>query len=331
MTVPVHIRLARWARVSSVSDGLTTSCLDDVAEDRPSHEVWPSGAACDGFRSLAALLAPNLAPDTYDVICQAALDLTGADRAWVTGPDKNVLGSAGQAGPRWADAMPSRRVEVRSIALGGPHARLGTLGLWYESGRPTDDPALEEAFEAALGAGMQARRLIDEGRQLSLRDPLTGLLNRRAFDEMLPPLVALCRRTGKPLGALMLDLDHFKGVNDAHGHHAGDAVLVAFAHQLQSAVRGSDLAFRMGGEEFLVILAEANEAAALGVAEKLREATGGLEVDVEGEMLRVTVSVGIAELRSGESQEELVERADQALYRAKSNGRDRCVVASTLT
>ncbi|MFP5502288.1 MAG: GGDEF domain-containing protein, partial [Candidatus Sericytochromatia bacterium] len=160
----------------------------------------------------------------------------------------------------------------------------------------------------------------------SLRDPLTGLLNRRTLDDALMRMVAFARRSGHPLSLLMLDLDHFKRVNDTHGHEAGDAVLKAFASVLSGSLRASDMAVRYGGEEFLAVLPDTGTDAALGVAEKLRRAVENLAIPMGEAVVRPTVSIGVATLAAGESGEALIGRADRALYRAKGEGRNRAAV-----
>ena len=157
----------------------------------------------------------------------------------------------------------------------------------------------------------------------SLTDPLTGISNRRAFDHGLRNEIAIHRRKSKPFSLVMIDVDHFKRLNDAHGHMVGDQVLKAFAKSLTSAFREKDLVNRYGGEEFAVILPQTGAAEAYGLAEQARAAIADcryLGGDVE---LRVTASMGVAEFRSDDSDENLITRADKALYAAKKGGRNR--------
>lgn len=161
--------------------------------------------------------------------------------------------------------------------------------------------------------------------KLALTDPLTGLANRRAFQEALEAEVARSGRHGRPASLLFLDLDRFKTVNDEHGHAAGDEVLSGFSAVLRRGCRRGDLAARIGGEEFAVLLPMTGRVPATLVAERIRRATEayplGLTVSVP-----VTVSVGVAsteELPEAPEAAGLLRRADAALYRAKADGRNR--------
>ncbi len=160
---------------------------------------------------------------------------------------------------------------------------------------------------------------------LASRDFLTGLWNRRSFFEAAERELGLARRSLKPLSVVVLDLDHFKSVNDTHGHATGDAVLKRFSEIMRGTVRRTDIVGRVGGEEFAMVVPDANARSAAIVAEKLRAAVAA---DRPVGSPRVTVSIGVAEV----AQEEIdvtnaLERADAALYEAKRAGRDRVVVA----
>ena len=150
-------------------------------------------------------------------------------------------------------------------------------------------------------------------RNLAMLDPLTGLHNRRFAEGRLAGEVARSSRKGHPLTVLLLDLNDFKQINDTFGHPAGDLVLQAFAGRLNKAIRESDLAVRMGGDEFLVLLPECRREQLQRVLERL----GPLEVDSGGKRIRVTFSAGWKEYRMGETPEELLAAADRALYESK--------------
>lgn len=156
----------------------------------------------------------------------------------------------------------------------------------------------------------------------SITDALTGLFNRQELDRELADRIMLARRRGRPLAVMMIDIDHFKHVNDRFGHQVGDQVLVALARIMRASVRDSDIVGRWGGEEFMVICPDTSGRDAQAVAERLRQAVAIRPFPVAG---RVTVSVGIAVLEQGESIERLVNSADAALYRAKAEGRNRVV------
>ena len=157
------------------------------------------------------------------------------------------------------------------------------------------------------------------------RDGLTGLYNYRYFRETLEQELERSRRLGTPVSLVMADVDHFKDFNDRWGHEAGNAVLVAVADRLRRAVRRIDTVCRYGGEEMAVILPGAPLGLAVQVAERLRAEVAGLEVPFEGQILRVTLSLGVAVFpaKGVEDAETLVQRADEQLYRAKAEGRDR--------
>lgn len=164
--------------------------------------------------------------------------------------------------------------------------------------------------------------------RLARTDPLTGLANRRRFMEALEQEVDRWERYGRPLSLVAMDLDHFKSVNDTHGHAAGDDVLRQAAQALHSVCRDVDLAARMGGEEFCLLLPETDTTGARIVAERVRERMAGTEHrSPAGETFRVTASLGVATAKRGASGEALLQAADEALYRAKGEGRNQVALA----
>lgn len=171
----------------------------------------------------------------------------------------------------------------------------------------------------------ERKRMERELARLATRDDLTGILNRRALIGQLEDALGHVRRGGPPLSVLLLDLDHFKRVNDNWGHGAGDAVLCQFAALIQSRLREIDLLGRLGGEEFVLVLAQSDEEAAGIVAERIRAAVESTPFEVEGaSALHLTVSLGLAQAHAGDRRaSDVLERADRALYRAKAGGRNR--------
>lgn len=179
---------------------------------------------------------------------------------------------------------------------------------------------LEHSRREAMALRQQALALEDA----ALHDPLTGALNRRGLVQAAAPLL---RDALHPLAALMVDADHFKAINDRHGHALGDAVLMRLVQRMNGVARQGDLVARWGGEEFLLLLPHTDLDGASAVAERLRRAVANdAWADVEPP-LAVTVSVGLTTYRPGESLEALTARADAALYRAKQAGRDRVAIA----
>lgn len=176
-----------------------------------------------------------------------------------------------------------------------------------------------------LSLALSNLRLRADLREQAIRDPLTGLFNRRFLDEMLVKQLSQSMRYERPLGILLLDIDHFKQLNDSYGHHAGDAVLHTIASFLRTALRAGDTACRFGGEEFLLVLPEIELPAAVIRADDLRSEIHTLYLEYEGKVLpAVTVSIGVASFPDhGTTPDALLIAADRALYLAKAAGRNR--------
>lgn len=173
---------------------------------------------------------------------------------------------------------------------------------------------------------LEAKHLMETLREATLHDAMTGLNNRRFLQEYVETLVHNVKRHKSHLSILMLDLDHFKMVNDTLGHDAGDAVLKALAKVFKQSVRASDMVIRYGGEEFLIILQESEGRRADLVAEKVRAAVEGLKTQVDGVTIQKTISIGIADFPNDSDEFwQAVKYADVALYQAKSTGRNRVV------
>ena len=183
-----------------------------------------------------------------------------------------------------------------------------------------------EALNRANGELREANRILEK---LAASDSLTELANRRNFFERVDAEVQRAHRYGHPLTLQMLDLDHFKSINDQFGHAAGDEVLRRIAGVLRANLRHNDLAARIGGEEFALLLSECDATAATAFAERLREAVAAETFVLGGEPQRITISIGIAELAPERAERTaLMAAADAALYRAKDEGRNRvCVEA----
>lgn len=168
-------------------------------------------------------------------------------------------------------------------------------------------------------------------RNLATTDALTGLLNARAYHERCNQVLVSTRRRGAPWAVLFMDLDHFKSINDRHGHAAGDIVLQSVAQALAGGVRASDIVARIGGEEFSVFLPDTEPEGARVLAESLRAAVEALMPDIGPERLRVTASIGVASgLSAAHSVEDIQRMADQAMYEAKAQGRNRVTVFQRL-
>jgi diguanylate cyclase (GGDEF)-like protein len=191
------------------------------------------------------------------------------------------------------------------------------------------------AFTVAdqVGLALSNLRLQESLRDQAIRDPLTGLFNRRYMEESLDRELLRARRRHMPLGVIMIDIDHFKHFNDTFGHAAGDVLLREIGVLLQRHMRGEDIACRYGGEEFTLILLEASAEDTQQRAMLLRQEAGRLRVEYGHQPLgAITISVGVAVFPDhGGAADALLKAADTALYRAKSSGRDRVMVAGTVS
>jgi two-component system, cell cycle response regulator len=224
--------------------------------------------------------------------------------------------------------------QLISVPLRTGAGVLGVLNLYDRvDGQPFDDADLEtiQSFAGQAAVAIDNVLLHQEAQRLSVTDGLTGLGNYRFFQQTLAREVDRAARFGRPLSLLMLDLDHFKQVNDAHGHQVGDAVLVQVADRIREQVREVDVVARYGGEEFVVVLPETGEEGAQHLAGRVCESIRGRPLHTAAGDLSVTISIGVAVYpEHGDSPASLVRGADQALYAAKANGRDHWRLAAAL-
>ena len=173
----------------------------------------------------------------------------------------------------------------------------------------------------------ELRRSAEAASEMSMTDALTGLLNRYGLHRALQRELAEARRYSRALSCLLIDIDFFKAVNDTYGHAAGDAALQQAGRVITESVRGSDVVCRYGGEEFLVLAPETGVEGARALAEKIRQAFAARLFGDEGRVFPLTLSVGVAQLGDAESGNDMIARADDALYHAKQTGRDRVEAA----
>lgn len=183
-----------------------------------------------------------------------------------------------------------------------------------------------------IGLAIANLRLRDTLRHNSIIDSLTGLYNRRYMEETLRREISRAERVAKPIGVMMLDADHFKRFNDTHGHDAGDLVLREIAQEMKNVARKSDFACRFGGEEFILVMPEADEAIMLARAQALQQSIRKMTIMYGGQCIGpLTVSIGVAVFpEAGNTGEQIVKAADEALYQAKQSGRDRIVLAQNV-
>jgi diguanylate cyclase (GGDEF)-like protein len=210
------------------------------------------------------------------------------------------------------------------------------IGVLYVEDLDKDPVTLEaqqqtiERFAEQIALALVNVQLRDTLHRQSVTDALTGLFNRRYLDETLKRELYRAQRKKLPLAVIVLDIDHFKHVNDTYGHDAGDAVLRLIAQLLRNNVRESDLACRFGGEELVIVLTECELASALERAETVREAIAAMKIDYDDHTITVTASFGVSiHPDNGTEAQGLIQAADQALYEAKRSGRNRVVAAKT--
>jgi diguanylate cyclase (GGDEF)-like protein len=209
------------------------------------------------------------------------------------------------------------------------------LGLLHVLPASPDNGVLERKQQLAqtvagqLGLALATLKLQESLREMAVRDPLTGLFNRRYLEETLEREFLRAARQGVPIALIMLDIDHFKRCNDTYGHDAGDALLRELGAFLQRYCRGSDVACRYGGEEFILTLSDCSLEIACQRAEEMRQAVQILQVHHGRRTLEaITLSFGVAAFPEyGDNPDAVLKAADAAMYRAKQQGRDRVVAA----
>lgn len=227
-----------------------------------------------------------------------------------------LLGPDGRPGPpyvwEYKNPVNQRWFLCRDRAIYWTDGRLVRMQIATDI---TDRKEMEMALKAAHR----------EARAAALRDELTGLYNRRAFFELGERLLVRAKRQYSPLAILMCDLDHFKKINDTYGHEAGDQVLRAIGQLLREKVRDSDIAARIGGEEFALLLPETSVREAMNLADRLLQLLRSLRVEHNGQTIRPTASIGLAMKQPQDTHnlEQLLSRADHAMYLSKAAGRDR--------
>ncbi len=215
---------------------------------------------------------------------------------------------------------------VHPIELG--NVLLGHLALAVREPSSDQDSRFVEVLARELAGPVRMATLVEESQRLARVDPLTGLVNRRAFRESLDIELARAVRHGLPLTAMLFDIDHFKHVNDQYGHATGDAVLAATGSLLLSRARRGDIVARWGGEEFVVALYAADSESGRLLAERFRQAMTELVVkDPNGAVIPISASFGVAQLAPGDTVDVWIDRADHAMYEAKAGGRNRVVIA----
>ena len=297
-----------------------------VVEDRPESAAW-----------LTASLAPQSTVTTVSAFEETLVRVRGGDFDLII----VSLGLYGFDGLRLCSQLRSlpevRQVPILVLVSEADKRKLTQaleMGVNDYLTRPVDRNELIARVRTQLRKKHYADRLrhnVQLSLEMAITDQLTGLHNRRYMSRHLDTLIGSSERSGKPVAFLIMDIDHFKSVNDIHGHDMGDEVLQEFAHRISANVRGIDLACRYGGEEFVVVMPDTDMEFACSVAERLRRSveTTPFAITRLPHRLNVTVSIGIAgSVGPDDSADALLRRADQALYRAKRDGRNRVVSAA---
>lgn len=301
-------------------------------------------APCESFDNLTLLCQHLLKVD------MAAVSLVDSDRQWfksavglpVCETKRNISFCTWVVGDNnhllVNDTFLDERFKNNPLVLGPPFIRfysgvplyskrdllLGTLCILHSKPRQmTDEEITTQHFLAK-----QAEALIEkfELGQLAVTDSLTGIHNRRYFNERARDAVSAASRTGAPLSVIVFDIDDFKRVNDNYGHSVGDQALIAIARCVQAQIRKPDVISRVGGEEFHVLLPDTGVQGALNVATRLREAISACSISAASEAIHLTCSFGIAHMAHSDAHiDSILQRADAAMYAAKREGKDRVV------
>ena len=257
-----------------------------------------------------------------------AILATFRDPVAVTDPDDAVLrlGAAFRPVPEDMELL-ARGALLCPLLIGTAVPEIIPVGVIVFSGKPGGftrvDVDLATMVAEMVAASINAARLLHRMSILAETDGLTGLANHRTFQQSLDLVLARERRYGEPVSLALLDIDHFKSVNDRYGHQFGDSVLREVATIIKASVRDVDTAARYGGEEFAVIMPNTNLAGAALTIERIRQRIERNPMASGGQEMTIRVSAGVAQHRPDHNKNDLIHRADQALYRAKNNGRNR--------
>lgn len=280
-------------------------------------------------------IAKNLNDNSFPSSSKKGLLLLGSKEAIKSTAIQPYVGVYEHA--RCADFFPNIDRHPASVAITPLTRRgkyLGTLNLGsYQPDRFADNMATDfiEHLSAVFSVCLENNLSVEEIRRISYIDVLTGVNNRRFLEQRIDEELSRCQRNAEPLSCQFFDIDFFKSVNDKHGHQGGDLVLSMVATAIKHQLRDNDVFVRYGGEEFVALLSNIDEAKALEIAERVRKAIQALVIAFNETFISVTVSIGVSTyvpdvtslLINEETAARLIKSADSALYRAKHNGRNR--------
>jgi len=209
-----------------------------------------------------------------------------------------------------------------TYALKVEDTQLGSLKLMRRQKFAEKELKLLESLLCSLIYPLKNATLFKQAMKMAYTDPLTKTNNRAALNDTLQREIKLAKRHSSPLSLIFFDIDHFKDINDNYGHECGDITLSSAAHCIKEAVRGSDIVFRYGGEEFVILLSDTNLEGAKLMAERIRKNIESHTIAYGMETLKLTASLGISSLRGTDKSDAFLKRADSAMYKAKENGRN---------
>lgn len=214
-----------------------------------------------------------------------------------------------------------------NYALKVEQQQLGSLKLMRNHRFSDADLQLLEALLCCLIYPLKNATLFHQALKMAYTDPLTQTHNRASFNDSIKREMSLAVRTNKKLSLIFFDIDHFKSINDRYGHDCGDITLASSAKRIKESLRDSDIVFRYGGEEFVILLSDTDDHGAELLAERIRESIERHTIAYGMETIKVTASLGVSTLRDDDLLESFIKRADEAMYTAKSNGRNQVVMA----
>jgi len=291
-----------------------------VQRDKATTEITPDSTAFSNLRTrLAMVLQTSLDVDRVIALFMENLQIAVAVDGIAYERDNSPARKFGRLSPHSA-----------SYDLHNGEMELGALR--FHRRRPFREAELEK-IEHLLGllvCPLRNALLYQDAVAAAYQDPLTGFGSRRALEMTMERDIGLAARHQYPVSVLVIDIDHFKKINDSFGHSVGDKVLRETARTIQKELRLTDPAFRYGGEEFVVILNKSRGKGALGLAERIRHQVAENALVIAGKKIEVTISIGIASVEPSDDMSSLFERADRALYQAKCGGRNQCIVAESV-
>ena len=324
----------RMRALTSLEIGIESPERDAVTEKGRNGRILLVDDRKSSYERIASMLATEHAVDVENEPAEALFHAAEGDYELVI----VSLGLENFDGLRLCSQIRSiertRNVPILAIAEPDNNTRLVRgleIGVNDYLMRPIDKNEMLARVRTQIKKKRYTERLRDNVQasiEMAITDALTGLFNRRYMETHLSALVEQAATRGKPISVLVLDIDFFKSVNDSHGHDAGDDVLREFALRIRKSIRNIDLACRLGGEEFVIVMPETDMGVATTVAERLRRRIAGEPFPIQQgtRLLDVTLSIGIASLNgAGDNAAAMLKRADLALYRAKRDGRNRVV------